>query len=52
MSVQEVRTAVVRVQPHIRQFDPGPGAPPDPHAPANNHETSTRYMIIDPIGGE
>ena len=49
MSVQEVRAAIVRVQPHIRQFEPGPGTPPDPQAPANNNETSTRYMIIDPI---
>ena len=49
MSIQEVRAAIIRVQSHIQQFDPGPGRALDLHAPANNHETSTRYLIIDPV---
>ena len=49
MSVQEVIEAILKVQPHILEFDPGPGRAMNPNAPANNHETSTRYLIIDPI---
>ena len=48
MSVNEVRAAIVKVQPHITNFDPGPPQDYNLGAPANNHETSTRYMIIDP----
>ena len=49
MGVQEVRAAILRVQPRIFEYDPGPRRDLDPNAPANNHETSTRYLIIDPI---
>ena len=37
------------MQPRIFEYDPGPRRELDPDAPANNHETSTRYLIIDPI---
>ena len=49
MSVQEVKATIERVQPHISAFDPGPGRNLNMDAPANNHETSTRYLIIDPV---
>ena len=49
MSIQEVREAILKVQPHVMAFDPGPSRNFNPDAPANNHETSTRYLIIDPI---
>ena len=49
MSIQEVRAAILKVQPHILAFDPGPRQDLHPDAPANNHETSTRYLIIDPV---
>ena len=49
MSIQDVRAVILRVQPHIFEYDPGPPRDYNPDAPANNHETSTRYVIIDPI---
>ena len=49
MSVQEVKAAILKAQPHIAAFDPGWGRDLNPAAPANNHETSTRYIIIDPV---
>ena len=49
MSIQEIRAAILKVQPHILAFDPGPRRDLNPEAPANNHETSTRYLIIDPV---
>ena len=49
MSVQEVKAVILKVQPHIAAFDPGRGRDLNPAAPANNHETSTRYIIIDPV---
>ena len=47
--IQEVRAAILRMQPRIFEYDPGPRRDLDPGAPANNHETSTRYLIIDPV---
>ena len=47
MSIEEVRAAILRVQSHIFEYDPGPRQELNPSAPANNHETSTRYLIID-----
>ena len=50
MGQREVERAIRRVQKHIADFQPCP-----PHgevccgAAANYHETSTRYIIIDPI---
>ena len=44
MSIQAVREAILKVQPHVMAFDPGPGRNLNPDAPANNHETSTRYL--------
>ena len=49
MSIQEVRAAILRVQPRIFEYEPGLRRGLNPDAPANNHETSTRYLIIDPI---
>ena len=49
MSIQEISAAIEEVQPHILEYDPGPPRDYNPNAPANNHETSTRYLIIDPI---
>ena len=49
MSVQNTIRAIEKVQPHIFEYDPGPPRDYNPNAPANNHETSTRYLIIDPI---
>ena len=49
MSVQDVKAAILRVQPRIFKYDPGPQRDLNPSAPANNHETSTRYLIIDPV---
>ncbi len=49
MSVQEVRAAILKVQPRIFEYEPGPRQDLNSDAPANNHETSTRYLIIDPI---
>ena len=49
MSIREVRAAIRKVHPHIYAFDPGPPQDYNLRAPANNHETATRYIIIDPI---
>ena len=49
MSIQEISAAIEEVQPHILEYDPDPPRDYNPNAPANNHETSTRYLIIDPI---
>ena len=50
MSVSDVERAIKSVQKHVFAFQPNPphGAV-NPAAPANNHETSTRYIIIDPV---
>ena len=50
MSKQRVAKAIKRVQSHVFEFQPNPpyGAA-NLDAPANNWETSTRYIIIDPI---
>ena len=49
MSIQEISAAIEEVQPHILEYDPDPPRDYNPNVPANNHETSTRYLIIDPI---
>ena len=49
MSVQEVRAAILKVQPRIFEYEPAPRRDLNPDAPANNHETSTRYLLVDPI---
>ena len=50
MSQREVEHAIRNVQKHILDFQPDPPRGPINYdAPANNHETSTRYIIIDPI---
>lgn len=49
MSIREVEAAIHQVQPRIFEYDPGPRRDLNPNAPANNHEASTRYLIIDPI---
>ena len=50
MTIQNTIRAIEQVQPHISAFQPQPPhGECNPDAPANNHETSTRYMIIDPI---
>ena len=50
MSIQDTIRSIEQVQPHILAFQPQPPhGECNPDAPANNHETSTRYMIIDPI---
>ena len=50
MGIDAVERAVRRVRLHVPAFQ---SHPPDgdvnPLAPANNHETSTRYLIIGPI---
>ena len=50
MSIDDVRKAIEQVKPHIREFqDNPPKGELNLNAPANNWETSTRYIIIDPI---
>ena len=50
MSQREVELAIQSVQEYIYAFQPSPPrGPVNDDAPANNHETSTRYIIIDPI---
>lgn len=50
MSLPNVERAIRTAQTHVAAFQP---APPrglvNPRAPVNNHETSTRYMVVDPI---
>ena len=50
MSVDNVKAAIQQVQPHIFEYqDDPPDGETNNAAPANNWETSTRYIIIDPI---
>ena len=50
MSQREVERAIQVVQYHISAFQPYPPQGPEYwDVPANNHETSTRYIIIDPV---
>ena len=50
MSINDVVRAIRRVQPQVLRFDPNPGSDNyNYHAYANNHETSTKYMIVDPL---
>ena len=50
MSKAEVERAIITAKKHVAEFQP---APPRGRvqikAPINNHETSTRYIVIDPI---
>ena len=50
MSKAEVEHAIITAKKHVAEFQP---APPRGRvqikAPINNHETSTRYIVIDPI---
>ena len=47
MRQQDVKAAIETVMPRILEF--GTQEPYNSEAPANYHETSTRYTIIDPI---
>ena len=50
LSIDHVERAVRRVQPHVFTFQLDPlHADVNPLALPNKHETSTRYMFIDPI---
>ena len=50
MSKAEVEQAIISAQKHVAEFQPKPpGGSVKTKAPANNHETSTRYILIDPI---
>ena len=49
MSISDVEQVIGQVQPHLSKFQPSPHGSLNLDAPANNHETSTRYIIIDPI---
>ena len=50
MSWREVEKAIMRVQPYVFEFQPNPPISDIIQgAEANNHEESTRYIIIDPI---
>ena len=50
MSKAEVERAIIVAQKHITDFQPNPpSGPVQAKAPVNNHETSTRYMVIDPV---
>ncbi len=50
MSKAEVELAIIAAQKHVAEFQPNPpGGRVQPKAPVNNHETSTRYIVIDPI---
>lgn len=50
MSVKDVEQAIKQVQPHIAAYQlKPPRGRVNYGAPANNHEHSTRYIIIDPI---
>ena len=50
LTIDAVERAVRRVQHHVFTFQPHPPhGDVNPLAPANNHETSTRYLIVDPI---
>ena len=50
MSKAEVERAIITAQKHVAEFQPNPPrGGVNTRAPVNNHETSTRYMVIDPI---
>ncbi|MYC34385.1 MAG: hypothetical protein F4X64_14575 [Chloroflexi bacterium] len=50
MSKAEVEQAIITAQKHVAKFQPKPPrGPVNIKAPVNNHETSTRYILIDPI---
>ncbi len=50
MSKAEVERAIITAQKHVAEFQPNPpGGRVQRKAPVNNHETSTRYILIDPI---
>lgn len=45
----ELNQAIINAQKHIALFQPNPSGFQNYKAPVNNHETSTRYILIDPI---
>ena len=50
MSRQDVIRAIEQVRSYVLEFEESLDSETIyPEAPANNHETSTRYIIIDPI---
>ena len=50
MSKAEVERAIITAQKYVAEFQPNPPRGPlQIKAPVNNHETSTRYIVIDPI---
>ena len=50
MSKAEVEHAIIAAQKHVAEFQPNPPrGRVKTKAPVNNHETSTRYVVIDPI---
>ena len=50
MQIRHVVKAIKKVQPHIFEYQENPPYSPErPSARANFHETSTRYIIVDPI---
>ena len=50
MSKAEVERAIIAAQKHVAEFQPNPPrGGVQARAPVNNHETSTRYIVIDPI---
>lgn len=50
MSKAEVERTIIATQKHVAEFQPKPPrGSVQARAPVNNHETSTRYIVIDPI---
>lgn len=50
LSKAEVEHAIISAQKHVAEFQPNPPrGTVQTKAPVNNHETSTRYIVIDPI---
>ena len=50
MSKAEVERAIITAQKYVAEFQPNPPRGQlQIKAPVNNHETSTRYIVIDPI---
>ena len=50
MSTAEVERAIITAQKHVAEFQPNPPrGGVQTTASVNNHETSTRYIVIDPI---
>ena len=50
MSKAEVELAIIAAQQRVAEFQPNPPkGSVIARAPVNNHETSTRYIVIDPI---